>query len=304
MVSLSAMETLEAMHSINVYFQYRLSYSLNLLKVDAPMVLPIDGGFTSSTGTTSIGVAGTDVEVVQSLNKWKRYIILLYDIPIGKGIYAESSILRPHETLSPIHALTIKQYDWEIHIDSIDRSIDYLYRMVILIYKCLVDTQAHLYSLYPSLSGVDMLPRDIHIISSSDLEGMYPSMCPKDRERAIVERYGAAFISQIGYKHDTRVYDDDSWDLNGDLLVWSSVLNMPMKLSSMGIRVDGIDLLRQCNGSIPCTPYHDMVINGAIPLTIGGGIGQSRLYMFLLHKEHIAEVMASIQSGDITTDAL
>lgn len=304
MTSPSIIETQEAMQSINVYFQYRLSTALNLLKVDAPLVVHKDSGLNDGLTGSQSPISFNDVEVVQSLAKWKRYAIQRYGIPIGKGIYTEMIALRPGETLSPLHALTVKQYDWELHIDNTDRNITYLQRIVSTIYRCIVDTQIHICELYPYLYGIDTLPQDIHIISTSDLEHMYPSMTPKEREHAIAKRYGAVFISQIGYKHDLRAFDYDSWDLNGDIIVWSSVMDTSIELSSMGIRVDSIDLLRQCNGLVPSTQYHESIINSTIPLTIGGGIGQSRLYMFLLHKKHIGEVVCSTWPSDIGIDIL
>ena len=250
-------------------------------------------------------------EVVHSLAKWKRTKLAAYDIAPGFGLYTDMNAIRTFEDLDNMHSLYVDQWDWEKSITEAQRNIDFLKQTVRLIYSSIRKVESDIYKAFPHITPV--LPEDITFIHSQQLLEMYPEMTPSEREKEAARKYGAVFVMGIGSKlsdgvpHDRRAPDYDDWStpnadgyvgLNGDLIVWDTVLDAPMELSSMGIRVDEAAMRRQLD-MCGCPEretlnFHKMLLNGELPLSIGGGIGQSRLCMFLLQKAHIGEVQASI----------
>ena len=250
-------------------------------------------------------------EVVHSLAKWKRLTLAEYQIEPGYGIYTDMNAIRADEELDNLHSLYVDQWDWEAVITKDQRTIDFLEDVVRRIYAALLRTEYLTCESYPNIKP--FLPQKIHFIHSQDLLNMYPDLTPKQREDAICKKYGAVFIEGIGgklsngEKHDGRAPDYDDWStvdengktgLNGDILIWYPVLERSFELSSMGIRVDREALLRQLKSEGKEDRkelfFHKKLLNGELPLSIGGGIGQSRLCMILLHKAHIGEIQASI----------
>ena len=250
-------------------------------------------------------------EVVHSLAKWKRLTLAEYQIEPGYGIYTDMNAIRADEELDNLHSLYVDQWDWEAVITKGQRTIDFLEDVVRRIYAALLRTEYLTCESYPEIKP--FLSRKIHFIHSQDLLNMYPDLTPKQREDAICKKYGAVFIEGIGgklsngEKHDGRAPDYDDWStvdengktgLNGDILIWYPVLERSFELSSMGIRVDREALLRQLKSEGKEDReelfFHKKLLNGELPLSIGGGIGQSRLCMILLHKAHIGEIQASI----------
>lgn len=312
-------ETTEvAIKMIKESFQERLSKALNLRRVTAPLFVLSGTGLNDDLNGVEPAV-GFDIacmnnrhaEVVHSLAKWKRTKLGAYAIPAGFGLYTDMNAIRTSEDLDNIHSLYVDQWDWEKTINESDRNLEYLIATVKKIYAALKETEAIIYDRFPHITPT--LPDDIQVVHSQQLVDMYPGLTPKEREREITKKYGAVFIVGIGAKlsdgepHDNRAPDYDDWTtvnsdgyegLNGDIMVWNNVLDIPFELSSMGIRVDATALRHQldiCN----CTErenlmFHKALLNGELPFSIGGGIGQSRLCMLLLQKAHIGEVQASI----------
>ena len=250
-------------------------------------------------------------EIVHSLAKWKRLTLADYHIEEGYGIYTDMNAIRSDEELGNLHSLYVDQWDWERVMSEDERDIDFLKAIVCRIYAAMVRTEYLVYEMFPKIRPT--LPQRIHFIHSEDLLRKYPTFTPKEREDAITKEYGAVFIIGIGgvlsngEKHDGRAPDYDDWStvagngqvgLNGDLLVWDEVLGRSLELSSMGIRVNKEALLRQlaiCHAEDRKELYfHKRLLNGELPQSIGGGIGQSRLCMFYLRKAHIGEIQASI----------
>jgi len=254
-------------------------------------------------------------EVVQSLAKWKRMKLAAYRIPAGYGLYTDMSAIRGDEDLDNLHSLYVDQWDWERSIRPADRNLDYLKKTVRNIYALLREIEAMVYECYPHITPE--LPDNITFIHSEELLEMYPNLTPREREAKASEKFGAIFIIGIGAelsngeKHDGRAPDYDDWStmnsdgfygLNGDIILWNNVLKCAFELSSMGIRVDAEALTRQldicgCPERKELT-FHKALIEGKLPLSIGGGIGQSRLCMYFLRKAHIGEVQASIWPED------
>jgi len=242
-----------------------------------------------------------EVEIVQSLAKWKRFALGKYQFSEGMGIYTDMNAIRPEEETDNLHSIYVDQWDWEKVININERSIAYLKAVVINIINCLADTNDLLKQTFPLLSFE--VERDVYFITSEDLLKMYPDFSPKERENAICREKKTVFIIGIGDKlsnglpHDNRAPDYDDWGLNGDILVYYPLLDMAVELSSMGIRVDQKAILRQLEISNcldrQILPFHKAIINNELPLTIGGGIGQSRLCLILLEKLHIGEVQVS-----------
>ena len=249
--------------------------------------------------------------VVHSLAKWKRLRLKELEIESGEGILTDMRALRPDEDYSPIHSIYVDQWDWEKCIDSQDRTFAYRKDTVLKIYQALYETEQEVEQRYPAKQAI--LPKDIHFISSEELLAKYPDLTPKERENAIAKEYGAVFIYGIGgelsngFPHDGRAADYDDWStenengykgLNGDILIWNPILHTAFELSSMGIRVDKKALLHQLElrHSMERTKlsFHSMLLNDELPSAIGGGIGQSRVCMFMLKKAHIGEVQVSI----------
>ena len=307
-------ETQRAIKRIKDHFQRELSHSLNLGRVSAPLfVFPETGlndnlnGYERRVEFTIKDLDERKVEVVQSLAKWKRMALGRYNIEPGVGLYTDMNAIRRDEELDNLHSIYVDQWDWEKVITADQRNDEYLEQTVRIIYRCLKDLDDYVKDHYPEL-GVG-LPDKIKFIDSQDLENWYPDNTPKERERFAAEEYGAVFIKRIGCAlrsgkpHDGRAPDYDDWQLNGDIILWNPVLEDAFEISSMGIRVDSESMLRQLEidgkEDRKELSFHKQVINGELPLTIGGGIGQSRLCMFFLRKAHIGEVQVSVWPEDM-----
>ncbi len=307
-----------AIKQIKETFQLNLSSSLRLRRVTAPLfVLQGTGlnddlnGYENAVSFPIQDMNGAVAEVVHSLAKWKRVTLAEYNIANGYGIYTDMNAIRAHEELDNLHSLYVDQWDWERVITEKERSVAFLKEIVEEIYSAILHTEFTLSECYPQL--YPSLPEKIEFIHSEELRRIYPELSPKEREEEITRKYGAVFIIGIGNElgdgkpHDNRApdYDDYStpnedgfYGLNGDLMIWSDVLGKAMELSSMGIRVDREALLRQLEKSgkeeRKKLYFHRRMLEGSLPLSIGGGIGQSRLCMLLLKKAHIGEIQSSI----------
>ena len=310
--------TEKAIKSVKDMFQDNLSAQLALLRVTAPMVVLSGTGINDELNGVERPVSfpikdmqERKAEVVHSLAKWKRLKLKEMNIAPGRGIYTDMNALRPDEELDNIHSIYVDQWDWEKVIRKEDRNLAFLKRTVQRIYEAVKVTENKLFVEFPQI--VPELPDEIKFIHSEELVQMYPGLSPKERENAVVEKYGAVFIIGIGgvlsdgKAHDGRASDYDDWStpnedgylgLNGDLLVWNNVLGRAFELSSMGIRVDETALRKQL--AIKGEEYkaellfHRQLLAGELPYTIGGGIGQSRLCMYLLRKAHIGEIQSSL----------
>ena len=311
--SLGVIQTQEAIKDLKDFFENRLGETLNLTRVSSPLfVLPESGTNDNLNGVEKavsfqVPDIGKSAEIVQSLAKWKRMALKKYGFDIGKGLYTDMNAIRKDEELDNIHSIYVDQWDWELTIDKEDRSIETLKSVVTKIYEVFKSTEEHINSIYPEIKKI--LPKDITFITSQELLDMYPGLSPKEREDKIVKENGAVFLMQIGkelscgQKHDWRSPDYDDWELNGDILFYNPVLDNVIELSSMGIRVDEESLDRQLKAS-GCDDrrsldYHKALLDGELPYTIGGGIGQSRICMYFLNKAHIGEVQVGIWSKDM-----
>lgn len=310
--------TEKAIKAVKDMFQDNLSAQLALLRITAPMVVMSGMGLNDDLNGVENPVSfsvrdmqGRNAEVVHSLAKWKRLKLAQMNVPPGRGIYTDMNALRPEEDLDNIHSIYVDQWDWEKVITRGQRTLDYLKKTVRRIYEAIKVTENKLYVEFPQIEP--MLPEDIHFIHSEELLQMYPDMSPKERENAVTRQYRAVFIIGIGAElsdgrpHDGRSADYDDWStvneegymgLNGDLLLWNPVLESAFEISSMGVRVDEEALRRQLDMRGEADKagllYHRMLLDGKLPYTIGGGIGQSRLCMFLLRKAHIGEIQSSV----------
>ena len=321
---LGNVETTEkAIKALKDMFQANLSAQLALLRVTAPMVVLSGTGMNDDLNGVENpvsfevkGVGGSKAEVVHSLAKWKRIKLSRMNTPVGRGIYTDMNALRPEEDLDNIHSIYVDQWDWEKVIGQSQRNVAFLKSMVRRIYEAIKVTENKLYVEFPQIEP--MLPEEIFFIHSEELLQMYPDLTPKERENEITRKHKAVFIIGIGAPlsdgkpHDGRAADYDDWStpgedglhgLNGDLLLWNPVLDMAFEISSMGIRVDAPALERQLamrgEQDKASLMYHRMLLEGKLPYTIGGGIGQSRLCMFLLRKAHIGEIQSSIWPDDM-----
>lgn len=308
---LSVYDTQKAIGLMKRLFEDNFAGALNLMRVSAPLF--VDGGSGINDNLNGyerpvdfeIAHSGIHCQVVQSLAKWKRVALKRYELYPGKGIYADmNAIRRDEDELDNLHSVYVDQWDWEKVILPEERKLDFLKSTVLDIVDALCDTQETLTAIYPALSAVDRISRDVSFVTAQELEDMWPELTPKERENRYVKVHPTAFIIGIGAPlrsgrpHDGRSPDYDDWTLNGDILVWNSLLGCAFELSSMGIRVDPAALDRQL-AAAHCDDrrelmYHKMLLNGELPQTIGGGIGQSRLSMLMLGKAHIGEVQASI----------
>lgn len=302
-------ETQRAIKKIKDFFQNELAHSLRLGRVSAPLfVFPETGlndnlnGYERRVDFTIKDLNERPVEVVQSLAKWKRNALGRYDIKPGVGLYTDMNAIRRDEELDNIHSIYVDQWDWEKVITKDQRTEEFLEETVRIIYSCLKKLEIYVNDLYPELNIE--LPEEITFIDSQDLEDMYPDKDSKEREKLAAKKYGAIFIKRIGgalnsgEPHDGRAPDYDDWNLNGDIILWNDILKNAFEISSMGIRVDAEAMERQLKidgkEDRASMPFHKGVINNTLPLTIGGGIGQSRLCMYFLKKAHIGEVQVSV----------
>lgn len=309
---LSLIETEIAIKYVKDNFERLLAKALNLTRISSPLfVIPESGLNDDLNGyerPVSFEIKDIDknVEIVQSLAKWKRNALHRYNFALYSGLYADMNAIRRDEELDNIHSCYVDQWDWEKIISSKDRTKSYLKRTVKKIYKVMLKIEKMVNTKYPVFSK--KLPDEIYFISTKELEAKYPNLTRKEREDAITKEHKAVFISEIGYPlkdgkpHDGRAADYDDWKLNGDILVWDELLNCALELSSMGIRVDVNSLQKQLKKKGEeyklNNPYSKGILDGTLPLTIGGGIGQSRLCLFFLEKAHIGEVQSSIWSQD------
>ena len=317
------LKTEEAICLIKEKFSKKLERTLNLVKVSAPIAV-LEGtginddlnGIEKPVSFPVKGLNGKRASVVQSLAKWKRLRLKEFNIETGKGILTDMRALRPDEDLSPIHSIYVDQWDWEKHILPEQRSLNYLRTTVESIYEAIKDTERELCEIFPELSPE--LPDKIYFIHSEELLKQFPGLTVKQRETEIARIFGAVFIIGIGanlsngFPHDGRAPDYDDWSslnddgfngLNGDIILWNPALNSAFEISSMGIRVNREAMLRQleikgCQERSSLL-FHSLLLNNQLPLSIGGGIGQSRLCMFLLKKLHIGEVQSSIWPDEI-----
>ena len=319
-------ETEHAIVAIKDFFQLALSTELNLTRVTAPLFVPAGIGINDDLNGVERPVSfplkalnEKKMEIVQSLAKWKRLKVTELGLDPDFGIYTDMNALRPDEDLDAIHSIYVDQWDWEMAIDEKDRTVFFLHEIVKKVYRCIQRTEFFLYDRYPEIKPI--LPKDIKILFADDLQREYPKLTPKEREDIVAKKYGAVFITGIGGKlddgtiHDGRAPDYDDWitecgdghrGLNGDILVWNPVLNSAFELSSMGIRVSPESLKAQleergCQERAKLE-FHSKLLNGELTQTLGGGIGQSRLCMFLLRKAHIGETQVSIWSDEIIKD--
>ena len=309
---LSLYETQHAISAIHEIFEKKLGEALDIIRVSAPLFVEPQTGLNDDLNGVERAVrfdvkeTGRDAVVVHSLAKWKRMALKAYDFPIGKGIYTDMNAIRRDEDMDNIHSIYVDQWDWEKVISRDQRCIEYLYDTVEKIVCAICDTQDELIERFPMLSS--RLCRDVSFVTSQELEDMYPQMTSKERENAYLREHKTAFISKIGGKlrsgkpHDGRAPDYDDWQLNGDIMFWNEILGQAFEISSMGIRVDEASLDMQLSAADADDrrglTFHKMLLGGELPLTIGGGIGQSRLSMLLLEKAHIGEVQSSVWDDD------
>ena len=309
---LSLYETQTAIGNIKRIFEDSLSHVLHLKRVSAPLFVDPQTGLNDDLSGIERAVefdileTKTNAQIVHSLAKWKRMALHKYGFPVGEGLYTDMNAVRRDEEMDNLHSIYVDQWDWETVIDRYSRNEDFLKKTVVAIVKTICDTADTIKELYPALDV--NLSRTVRFITTQQLEDMYPTLPPKDRETIYVKEHKTVFIMQIGdllksgKKHDTRAPDYDDWTLNGDIVFWNDVLECTFEISSMGIRVDEQSMDTQL-AKARCDhrrelPFHKMLLDGKLPLTIGGGIGQSRLCMLLLKKAHVGEVQVSVWDKD------
>jgi len=305
---LGAYDTQAAIGVLRRRFEKNLSANLNLKRVSAPLFVDPDTGLNDDLNgferpvRFDIKETGTDAVIVHSLAKWKRMALHKYAFPAGEGLWTDMNAIRRDEEMDNLHSIYVDQWDWEKVICAEDRNTEYLKKTVGAIVDAICDTQEEIKSLYPSLKTT--LSRKVKFITSQELEDRYPNLTSKERENAVTKEFGTVFLMQIGdclksgKPHDGRAPDYDDWTLNGDLLFWNEILGQAIEISSMGIRVSPESLLSQLNKAgltqRANLPFHRLLLDGILPLTMGGGIGQSRLCMLLLEKCHVGEVQVSL----------
>ncbi|KAA3678880.1 aspartate--ammonia ligase [Paragonimus westermani] len=304
--TVSIQDTQNAIKLIKDTFQTRLSSALNLTRVSAPLFVTDSSGLNDDLANNERAVkfdlkSGETCAVVQSLAKWKRMALARYKFTKGTGLYTDMNAIRRDEVISPLHSYYVDQWDWELIIDENERTMSKLKEVVRKIYAAIRETEKEVNSRY---NFSNKLPEHIFFISSQDLEDQYPTLTVKEREDEITKQHLAVFITGIGQNlrsgkpHDLRAPDYDDWELNGDILVYSDVINCAVELSSMGIRVTKTSLLSQLeqSGNLHrlSKDFHTSLMQDKLPFTIGGGIGQSRLCLFFLEKRHIGEVQVSV----------
>ncbi len=300
-----------AIKKVKDFFERDLSVQLNLLRVSAPLFVSPESGLNDNLNGVERTVSfdlrcGQQLEIVQSLAKWKRFALQMYDFQPGEGLYTDMNAIRRDEETDNIHSIYVDQWDWEKIITRDQRNEKTLREAVEAIYRALHHTENYIVNEYSFIGK--LLPEEITFITAQELEDRYPDKTPKEREYIVAKEYGAVFLSQIGGKlksgkpHDGRAPDYDDWTLNGDIIVYYPILDIALELSSMGVRVDEEALRRQL-AERGCSErekleFHKALLEGKLPYTIGGGIGQSRLCMFFLRKAHIGEVQSSFWTAD------
>jgi aspartate--ammonia ligase len=315
---LDVKQTEKAIKFVKDFFQENLSAELRLRRVTAPLFVLKGTGINDDLNGIERPVTfavkemnDAKAEVVHSLAKWKRLMLAQYGIPVGYGIYTDMNAIRPDEELTNIHSLYVDQWDWEKVLTGKQRNLEYLKKVVTQIYSVLLRTEFMVYENYPAIKP--LLPEEIHFVHAEELAKRFPKLTPKEREYTITKEFGAVFIIGIGgaladgEKHDGRAPDYDDWSsensdgykgLNGDIVIWNPVLQQSLEISSMGIRVDKESLVRQLDicglSDRKELMFHKKLLKDELPQSVGGGIGQSRLCMYLLRKAHIGEVQASL----------
>ncbi len=307
-------DTQRAIAYIKRTFQDEFASALDLKRVSAPLFVTEESGLNDNLNgyerpvSFDIPSVGTDAQVVHSLAKWKRLALKRYNFSTGNGLYTDMNAIRRDEDLDNIHSIYVDQWDWEKIITRENRNLDYFKLIVRSIVNAICDTNDRLHVRYPQLRVE--LDREVSFITTQELEDMYPELTPSERETAYVKEHKTTCIMQIGgalrsgKPHDGRAPDYDDWQLNGDILFWNDVLGRAFEISSMGIRVDAVSLDRQLTAA-GCDdrrelPFHKMLLYDELPLTIGGGIGQSRLCMLMMGCAHIGEVQASVWDANTT----
>lgn len=310
---LNILETELAIKLAKDTFERELASSLGLVRVSAPLFVRPETGLNDDLSGVERPVdfdvldLGASVQIVQSLAKWKRLALKRYGFKPGTGLYTDMNAIRRDEVLDNLHSIYVDQWDWEKAILPQERVLETLYSAARAVHIALRATERQLVSRFAPLTS--FLPDEITFITTQELEDQYPELSSKEREDAVTKKFGAVFLAGIGgalrsgLRHDSRAPDYDDWSLNGDILLWSPVLERAVEISSMGVRVDAETLRRQletagCQNK-ESLPFHRMLLSGHLPQTMGGGIGQSRLCMLLLQKAHIGEVQASIWPGDM-----
>ncbi len=312
--SLNIRMTEVAIKQTKDFFENELAKELNLTRVSAPLFVKPETGLNDNLNGVERpvsfdvkGVGGDTVEIVHSLAKWKRMALKRYGFESGEGLYTDMNAIRRDEDLDNLHSVYVDQWDWERIIQKSERTEETLKGIVRKIFSVFKRTEDYLANLYPELQRY--LPEDIFFITTQELEDMYPTLSPKERENALAREKKAIFIMKIGdllnsgIKHDGRAPDYDDWSLNGDIVFYYPVLDIAFEVSSMGIRVDEISIVEQLKKA-QCEDrkkfkFHKDIINKELPYTIGGGIGQSRICMFFLGKAHIGEVQSSVWSDEM-----
>jgi len=306
----SGLEAQKAIKLIKDTFERKIAEKLNLLRVSAPLMVPSDTGVNDMLNgferpvEFEVKETHRNLQIVQSLAKWKRIALKRYGMEVGTGLYTDMNAIRRDEETDNIHSIYVDQWDWEKIIRKEDRTMEYLQKTVEDIFETFKLTEDVLINAYPEKKLERTLPEKISFVTSQELENLYPEKSPKERENLIAKEKGAVFISQIGKKlksgisHDGRSPDYDDWELNGDILFWYEPLKIALELSSMGIRVDKNSLERQLKEADAEDRkellYHKMLLNNELPLTIGGGLGQSRICMYFMKTAHIGEVQSSV----------
>lgn len=311
--TLDLLETEIAIKFIKDTFEKELAKSLKLTRVSAPLFVFPETGLNDNLNGYERAVKfdvlhlGKDVEIVQSLAKWKRMALAKYGFKEGTGLYTDMNAIRRDERPDALHSVYVDQWDWEKIITKKERTLSYLKKTVKSIYKALLKVSKKVSEKYPELSHD--LPKEITFVSTKELEKEYGGLNRKEREVEACKKYGAVFLYRIGWDlsdklpHDGRAADYDDWNLNGDILLWYAPLGIALEISSMGIRVDKDSLVKQLKKKDELykldNPYCKDILEDRLPLTIGGGIGQSRLCMYFLNKAHIGEVQASVWSEEM-----
>lgn len=309
---LSIHETQTAIALIKRIFEDNLSKTFNLRRVSAPLFVEGKTGLNDDLSGVECPVqfdipdAKTSAQIVHSLAKWKRMALYKYGFSVGEGLYTDMNAIRCEEEMDNLHSIYVDQWDWEVVIDQSERTSDHLKDTVKKIVEIICDTQDKIHKIYPKLGG--KLLREVSFVTAQELENMYPELTPEEREYQYVKKHPTTFIEQIGDTmrsgncHGKRSPDYDDWSLNGDIIFWNDLLGCPIELSSMGIRVNETSLAYQlkksgCDHRRTLT-YHKALLEGKLPLTMGGGIGQSRLCLLLLQKAHIGEVQVSVWDNE------
>ena len=310
---LNLRDTEIAIKLVKDFFETELSKALNLTRVSAPIMVSPESDLNDNLNGVERPVAfdvletGKTVEIVHSLAKWKRMALKNYGFSVGEGLYTDMNAIRRDEETDNIHSIFMDQWDWERILGPDERNVETLKSIVRKIYMTLRKTEGYVCAHYPFIKPE--LPDDIAFVTTQELEDQFPTLSPKEREYRAARRYGAVFLMGVGGKlrsgtiHDGRAPDYDDWNLNGDILLYDPLLDISLEVSSMGIRVDPETLLRQlrergCEERAEL-PFQKALLNGELPQTIGGGIGQSRMCVYFLRKAHVGEVQASMWPDDV-----